>query len=107
MVHSPMSMSADTPATPRYRSHFLRLTSGVTFALFVALVLNGCKKSGSSSGGGSTSVYVAGFDNGNMVYWKNGNENVLSTAGYVGNTTGLAVVSGDVYVSGYVYDFGQ
>jgi hypothetical protein len=80
--------------------------SSIGCCLIVALFLNGCKKNGAASGTGNTSVYIAGFDNGDIVYWKDGKENMLATAapGYYGNASGIAVVNEDVYVAGYVGD---
>src|SRR5579863_1805333 len=78
----------------------------IGFSLVFSLFLNGCQKNNPSSGNGNNSVYVAGFDNGDIVYWKDGTENKLATAapGYYGNASGIAVVSGDIYVAGYVGD---
>ncbi|OJW53787.1 MAG: hypothetical protein BGO55_01530 [Sphingobacteriales bacterium 50-39] len=78
----------------------------------VALSLNGCRKNTpisngtDTTGGGNASVYIAGFDNGNIVYWKDGKENELGTAapGYYGNALGIAIMGGDVYVAGFVGD---
>jgi len=65
-----------------------------------------CKKDNNSSGSGNEDVYVAGFDNGSLMYWKNGTGNFLSFAapGYYGNALGITVNNGDVYVAGYVGD---
>jgi hypothetical protein len=87
-------------------TNYMKFFLSIGFSIVVALVLNGCQKNSPSTGSGNTSVYVAGFDNGDIVYWKDGKENKLATAapGYYGNASGIAVVSGDMYVSGYVGD---
>ena len=63
--------------------------------LFTSLTITSffasCKKSSNSTGSGNVDVYVAGFDNGDLVYWKNGKENWLGTAapGYYGSVSGI------------------
>jgi hypothetical protein len=75
-------------------------------SLVAVAFFSGCGKSGGSSNLDNTSVYIAGFDNGNIVYWKDGQENVIGKAGlnFNGNSTGIAVLHQDVYVAGYVGD---
>jgi hypothetical protein len=46
-----------------------------------------------------TDVYIAGVDNGNAVYWKNGTEVKLEA----GAANAITVSGTDVYVTGYAY----
>ena len=51
----------------------------LTIVGLLILSIYACSKSSSSSSS-NADVYVAGFDNGNLVYWKNGSEIILGTA---------------------------
>ena len=72
-------------------------------SLILTSHLSSCKKSNTST---TPPVYVAGIDAMTLVYWKDGKENFLAPApqGYAGNSTGITVAGGSVYVSGYLGD---
>ena len=73
--------------------------------LILSLSFGACKKGGGSTSNGA-SIYIAGFDNGDIDFWKDGKKTFLSTAapGYNGGVTGIAVVNEDVYVTGFIGD---
>jgi hypothetical protein len=72
------------------------------FFLIGLIILTGCNKQSNPTGDSNRDIYCAGFDNGYMVYWKNGVETILSSVvGYEGDSYGIAVTAGkDVYVVG-------
>jgi hypothetical protein len=78
--------------------------SMIASAVIAASCLAGCKKNGGTSN--NSSVYLAGIDNNQIVYWKDGREVSLATVGpgNSGSCSGIAVLDGDVYVTGYVGD---
>ena len=73
---------------------------------FASISLFSCKKTAENSPPPAsitkpTDVYVAGYNNGKIVYWKNGVETTLATAALGFGTAYSMVVSGkDVYVAG-------
>ena len=68
--------------------------------LVVSVLLTACSK---NSGDDNVDIYIAGFDNGKIVYWKNGQKTELATVTfYNGNAYAIAVSGSDVYVAGYV-----
>ncbi|MBS1919507.1 MAG: hypothetical protein JST17_04560 [Bacteroidetes bacterium] len=50
-------------------------------------------------------IYVAGSENGQAKYWKNGQEVLLNSQSYESDATSITVVGNDVYVAGSEGDF--
>lgn len=72
-------------------------------ALFIMLAFSACKKSSNNQikKNIDADVYVAGLDNGDAVYWKNGAETKLTNKCLQCYAQGIAVgTGGDIYVAG-------
>lgn len=76
----------------------------LTFFCSITICFYSCKKEGTKDPTPPATivdVYAAGYNDGKVVYWKNGVEITLSTSIYFDETAWGIVVSGsDVYVAG-------